>query len=191
MGRQKYSTKIEAEQLTKIEMWWLRKHGYLRSGWNFGKTESIEFQIVIKNSQIGIYDYDYIRFFLTQIYWNGESGIVACDVRLTTTPCHYGNLRYWFVCPRCHERVGVLYLAESCIACRRCHNLTYKSKNFGKKSKNYKFISLLGFPTRYCELADVKRRYYAGKPTRKFSKFIKFHDKNQRYINMMLNEINK
>lgn len=189
MGRQKYSTKIEAEDLDKIEVWWLRRRGYLKGGWNLGQTESIKFQITTKNCQAGIYDYDYIRFFLTQIYWNGESGSISCDVKLTTTSCNYGNLRYWFVCPCCQRRIGVLYLSGNRIACRRCHNLTYKSKNFGKKSKNYNFISLFRFPERYCELSDVKRRYYAGKPTRKFRKFIKFHDKNQRYVDLLRNEV--
>ena len=191
MGRQKYSTKIEAEQLTKIEMWWLRKNRFLESGWNFGKIESIEFQIVIKNSQLGIYNYDYIRFFLTQTYWNGESGSIACDVRLTNTPCHYGNLRYWFVCPCCQRRVGVLYLAGSSIACRHCHNLTYKSKRFGKKSKNYDFIQLMTVFPKMVELTEnLRSRYYAGKPTRKFRKFIKHHNKNQRYINLWMRKIN-
>jgi hypothetical protein len=50
-------------------------------------------------------------------------------VHLQTTPCHIGNERYWFTCPKCNKRVGCLYLPahESHFYCRSCHDLTYKS----------------------------------------------------------------
>lgn len=46
-------------------------------------------------------------------------------VNLTWTRCNYGGQRPWFVCPRCGQRAGVLYLKALRIACRTCHNLTY------------------------------------------------------------------
>lgn len=191
MGRRKYSTKIEADGLTKFEVWWLKKGGHLEGGWSAGQIQSVRFQVATKNSQLGIYDYDYIRFFLSQTYWNGETGETIHDVRLTASPCNYGNSRYWFICPRCQKRVGVLYLSGSSIACRHCHDLTYKSKNLGKKSRNYQFIQLITvIPTLIGLTENLRSRYYAGKPTRRFRKFIKFHNKNQRYIDMFLEEIN-
>jgi hypothetical protein len=54
-------------------------------------------------------------------------------VRLVTTPCHLGGVRWWFVCPLsvggvgCGCRVRKLYLSGKYFGCRRCHALTYRS----------------------------------------------------------------
>jgi len=59
------------------------------------------------------------------------------DVILTTTPCHFGGIRYWFRCPLlkpdgtpCNRRVAKLYLPpfQSHFGCRHCHDLTYTSR---------------------------------------------------------------
>ncbi|MBX9581198.1 MAG: hypothetical protein K2X87_12885 [Gemmataceae bacterium] len=54
-------------------------------------------------------------------------------VRLVTTPCHLGGVRWWFVCPLvrgnipCGRRVRRLYLSGRYFGCRHCHGLTYTS----------------------------------------------------------------
>jgi hypothetical protein len=54
-------------------------------------------------------------------------------VRLVTTPCHLGGVRWWFVCPlvvngrACNRRVRKLYLCCRYFGCRRCHGLAYTS----------------------------------------------------------------
>jgi hypothetical protein len=54
-------------------------------------------------------------------------------VRLVTTPCRLGGVRWWFVCPLargnvpCGRRVRKLYLSGRYFGCRRCHGLTYRS----------------------------------------------------------------
>lgn len=54
-------------------------------------------------------------------------------VRLVTTSCHLGGVRWWFVCPLvkngavCGRRVRKLYLCGRYFGCRRCHNLSYRS----------------------------------------------------------------
>jgi hypothetical protein len=53
-------------------------------------------------------------------------------INLTTTPCRYGGVRYWFSCPRCKRRCGCLYLPltqsnSTRFYCRKCHDLTYTS----------------------------------------------------------------
>ena len=55
--------------------------------------------------------------------WSNFSRQVAFD----QTPCNFGGLRDWFLCPLCAERVGVLYAARNNFACRHCLNLTYQS----------------------------------------------------------------
>ena len=51
----------------------------------------------------------------------------AYDVGITTSSCHYGNYRYWFNCPKCGKRVGVLYCAGLYV-CRHCINANYASQ---------------------------------------------------------------
>ncbi|MBN9122903.1 MAG: hypothetical protein J0I06_27820 [Planctomycetes bacterium] len=56
------------------------------------------------------------------------------SVRLVTTGCHLGGVRWWFVCPlvrdnvACGRRVRKLYLCGQYFGCRTCHNLTYRSR---------------------------------------------------------------
>lgn len=49
------------------------------------------------------------------------------DVGITTSSCHYGNYRYWFICPKCGKRVGVLYCAGLYV-CRHCINANYATQ---------------------------------------------------------------
>ena len=61
--------------------------------------------------------------------------VTGQDISLTTTPCHYGGVRHWFLCPAvvdgvlCENRVGMLYLPPGAqvFACRHCYGLTYES----------------------------------------------------------------
>jgi hypothetical protein len=57
--------------------------------------------------------------------WKDES----YPVHLTTTPCHMGGERHWFLCPArgCGQRVAVLYCGGM-FACRKCHQLAYRSQ---------------------------------------------------------------
>ena len=56
-------------------------------------------------------------------------------IELSSTPCNYGGLRYWFVCPAvkdgiyCGNRVTKLYLPPTgqYFGCRECYDLTYES----------------------------------------------------------------
>ena len=56
-------------------------------------------------------------------------------IELVSTPCHFGGVRWWFICPlwkngvHCGRRVGKLYLPGNAtyFGCRHCYNLTYKS----------------------------------------------------------------
>lgn len=59
-----------------------------------------------------------------------------CDytVRLVTTPCRLGGVRWWFRCPltkngiACGRRVRKLYLCGRYFGCRHCHDLVYRSQ---------------------------------------------------------------
>ena len=72
-------------------------------------------------------DYGHVRLFYT---WR-ETEKLDYQVRLITTPLHFGGRRWWFVCPntRCGKKVGKLHLAPNSryFLCRTCQNLTYTS----------------------------------------------------------------
>ncbi len=48
--------------------------------------------------------------------------IVSQWVRITTTPCHFGGVRYWFICPNCDRRRAILYPK----VCRTCGDGRYE-----------------------------------------------------------------
>ena len=55
---------------------------------------------------------------------------------MTAVPQHLGGVRYWWRCPRCKARAGVIYFAEVpvyfgpilTVGCRTCLGLTYSSQ---------------------------------------------------------------
>jgi hypothetical protein len=61
-------------------------------------------------------------------------------IRLQTTPCNYGGVRYWFTCPAvgCGRRVAILYSAGKYYACRHCYQLAYKSQRETKGYRGYR-----------------------------------------------------
>ena len=86
------------------------------------------------------------------------------EVSLITTDCNLGGVRYWFACPHCGRRVGVLYLApgDEYFRCRHCNNLSYQSRNrstleaFGHTSRQIDELH-----------SQIKRWTWRGRPTRK------------------------
>jgi hypothetical protein len=55
----------------------------------------------------------------------------ARSVRITWTETHFGGRRAYFACPECSARANILY-AASYLACRKCHELAYRSENLTK-----------------------------------------------------------
>ncbi len=58
---------------------------------------------------------------------------VETSIALTTTPLHYGGVRWWLQCPgqACTKRAQTLYLPleeGARFGCTRCHRLTYSSR---------------------------------------------------------------
>ena len=49
------------------------------------------------------------------------------SIRLDKTACHFGNYRYWWLCPNCSKRVSVLYCAGTYV-CRHCIGANYGSQ---------------------------------------------------------------
>lgn len=196
MGRWSFSNKQEADYLKKVEIWWLKKYGYL-NGWKSGGIEWKN-EFLDEKSSIGIEACtieNYVRFRYTQTDLNDEKKEFDYKVQLTTTPCNYGGVRYWFICPLikngqpCHRRVGVLYKAGDYFGCRHCYELTYSSKNENRRYKNYPLLLGLKNWKKIEELEEkIKRPYYRGKPTRTQRRLEKIENEMILYLDLLKKE---
>lgn len=177
MGRWGGNGKTEADNLLKVQIPFLSKHNYFQGfqsgtlSWTHGWSGT--------ESSVGIavstYDENkHVRFNYTITDDNGDKRNFDYVVQLVTTPCQFGGIRYWFVCPLsvndkyCGKRVGVLYKAGDYFGCRHCYNLTYHSNNENRRSKLYGLFAVLDAESKLDKIEQtIKRRYYDGKPTRK------------------------
>lgn len=77
---------------------------------------------------------------LTLDYYVNDNKKIEYVVSLTTSPCHYGGERLWFVCPnnQCMRRVSCLYLKTEYFQCRHCLNLTYDCRNENQCDRGYR-----------------------------------------------------
>lgn len=184
MGRYYWSKKTEADSLKKLQTWWLKKYGYLEPGFRWGgikwtnnwsgKDSSISFSSSIQDED------SHLRLSYTQTDNDGNKEDFDYKIPLVTSPCYFGGKRYWFICPwytngnYCGRRVGTLYLGGKYFACRHCYDLSYDSRNENRKYKLFPLFASLSSMQKIEELEDqIKRRYYAGRPTRKQRKLDK------------------
>jgi len=60
------------------------------------------------------------------------------DILLSSSITGFGGTRYWFSCPICNRRSGVLYKhpVSQILGCRRCLNLDYRKHRYGKMVEN-------------------------------------------------------
>lgn len=64
------------------------------------------------------------------------------QVEVTTTPCNYGGVRYWWSCPKCSKRVAVLYCAGKYV-CRHCMGLNYHSQHSTPLDRLFERVSVI------------------------------------------------
>ena len=116
----------------------------------------------------------------------GEKTDLDYKINLTTTPCNFGGVRYWFRCPivkdgqYCGCRTGALYIAGGgkYFGCRDCYNLSYESRNESRLGRSDGIGYNIILKRQIEELGEkIKRRYYAGKPTRKYRRILKLQER--------------
>lgn len=188
MERHCYWGKEEADSLKKISISFLNQNKYFETAWYSGdiswsrngeKTGSITVEYKVDRTEY------YLRFIYTQTDNNtGEKKDFNYKVRLDATPCHFGGLRYWFICPLtvhgkpCNRRVGVLYKNGDYFGCRHCHDLTYRSRNENHRFRYNPMFNILDYDQKIHELeSKSKRRFYAGKLTKTSQKIVKLRKK--------------
>lgn len=54
------------------------------------------------------------------------------NILITTSRTGNGGLRFWFACPRCRRRIGVLlkHPLQQELGCRKCLGLQYKARRY-------------------------------------------------------------
>lgn len=195
MGRWNYSNRTETDDVKKISTSFLYKNDYfcgVRSGtitWtnNFSGNQSSV------GIEVATIDDPYLRIHYTQTnHDTNEKKDFDYKIPLTTTHCHFGGKRYWFICPwykndiHCGRRVGTLYKDGDYFACRHCYDLTYSSKNQNRHYEYYPLFNTIMISKKIEELeAKIKRPYYAGKPTKKQQKLEQMY-KQMRYAATLL-----
>jgi Zn-finger protein len=67
-----------------------------------------------------------------QITLRAKFEVLGVRIETTSTPCHFGGKRLWFICPFCKRRVGTLYKppAKDELLCRKCHGLGYSRSRY-------------------------------------------------------------
>ncbi len=189
MGRYYFDKKTEVEDCKRVDVFWLKKHGYLSTF----KSGGISWQIQGENHSIGVEgnvcdpENEYVRIFYTNTNINGEKRSFDYKVPLTRTNCYFGGFRYWFICPMyrsgmyCGRRVGTMYKNGNYFACRRCYNLTYRVRNENRKSQFFGLFRMLYFEDKIEKMrSEIKFSSYKGKPTRKHRQYLKLlHRINQ------------
>lgn len=189
--------KDEADGFKKLEVSFLRKNGYFKSGWKYGtvtwsrngqETGNISIQSCINSQE------QYIRLIYTSTdKTSGKKTECNYKVPLVTTPCYFGGKRYWFKCSLskntvyCGRRVGVLYSASTYFACRHCYDLTYASRNLSGISKMSGTI--VSEPELEEMYASIKSETYAGKPTRRYKRYLKKLVKSRRQWAFMIDRL--
>jgi len=117
------------EDCKSIDIRMMKRHGWLKPGcagklswkWNGEPWGNINYQCYDDKL---ILDY---RYRVNGSDWEP----VRQSVTIATTPCHYGNARQWFLCPRCNYRCALLYSANKLFLCRKCCELPYASQMQG------------------------------------------------------------
>lgn len=57
---------------------------------------------------------------------------VGCNIDFIQSKTGFGGIRYWFSCPICHKRSGVIYIRpiSHVLGCRKCLKLDYRKHRY-------------------------------------------------------------
>ncbi|MFH1716532.1 MAG: hypothetical protein ABIF19_04210 [Planctomycetota bacterium] len=193
MGRYYWDSKSTIEDCTQLSIFKLKEFGLL-TGWS-ATTLTWTRRLSGHESSIGIVVdtedlYAKVNYTVTDRN-SGEKTDYDYRISLATTPCHFGGLRYWFICPLskngvyCGRRVGTLYLAASgkYFGCRHCYDLSYESRNETRSGMFGAYGGVLRAERQTEDLrSQIKRWTWRGRPTRKVRRLEKLEKQESRYL---------
>lgn len=72
------------------------------------------------------------RLKLKKCLLNSEIEAHGLNVKLKSSKTGFGGIRYWFSCPSCNRRVGILYkhTLSNQLGCRLCLGLDYRKHRY-------------------------------------------------------------
>jgi hypothetical protein len=119
-GRPAHNVKAEHVARVDIRIW--HKRGLLwdggRNTWSWSRGDERAGSITFSVSEQSIR--------LTY----AVNGLDASQtIPRTSTPCHYGGARPWFLCPLCQRRTALLYMRAGRFGCRHCQRVAYSSQS--------------------------------------------------------------
>ena len=125
--RSSYSGKAETNDSMPLDIRKITRKGLLGPGSRFS------WQWLVNDRQVaGIsIRVDFLESMVLSYRMKSTGEVVEQRVHTQTSPCHLGGQRYWFTCPRCGQRVAVLYAPGRNFACRQCGGLGYATQKEG------------------------------------------------------------
>lgn len=133
--------KETVEDTASLDILSMQKAGVFKKGrghrwtctWERGdeKGNSIAYWLeAVSRSNFGLA----LHFEYSHTPYNGETQNLDYLVPVVPTPCNLGGVRWWYLCPlsNCLKRCRILYLPYGAeyFGCRKCHKLTYESRQF-------------------------------------------------------------
>lgn len=162
--------KIKADDLNKISIWKLSSSELFKNSglWADISNGGEIFAFISYRYREGYKKYIIIKF---------PNSSIMQTVYLTDTQCNLGGERFWFLCPDCNKRVGVLYLCElGYFSCRLCLSLVYESQRKNYRKKSYNFLKPFDNYFKANDLSDQLKRFsYRSRPTKKMKKIDKLY----------------
>jgi hypothetical protein len=179
----------KAESTNRLSVFFLKEHSYLsqKESCNYGGIwwtrgdwqNNINFLVATSNPENESPETSYAELIYTVTHNDtGEKVDMQYKVPLVTTLCNYGGRRYWFKCSLykngvyCGRRVGVIYSVGNYFGCRYCAGIAYQAQFEGGR-----FRLTVTEPDVEMALEEVKTKYYNGKPTRKYRRYLRLRDR--------------
>lgn len=174
-------SKHECEDFPALDIYFLKKYGYLEEGsrdgvivWTRGAIESERIRI-----EGYLYeDNPYLLLQYTVTNFRSEKKDFRYPVYLASTPCFFGGERFWLICPLiwpsgpCGRRVGVLYCASGYFGCRHCYDLAYRSQQETHTGWRGAFGKILFNPING-QIEALRVKYWRGKPTKRYLRLLR------------------
>lgn len=69
---------------------------------------------------------------LKEILIYSEINVSGVPIKLTSSTTHFGGVRYWFKCPLCEKKMGILFIhpLNQYVGCRGCLGLEYRKRRY-------------------------------------------------------------
>ena len=177
MCRIYFNSKPMADLCCKLSIFYLKKAGMLQGycstliTWTASLTE----KKTTVGVEVNIEERPYMRLQYTVTDSEGDGTDYDDQIFLTITPRYFGGVRWWFACPSCGRRVGILYLPSGgrLFRCRHCYDLTYQSRNDNRRGTWGQIGYFLNRAEQLEEQRlNLKRRFYRGRPTKRYRRIL-------------------